>query len=80
MGKFAQCTALRSRLSDKVAYHASHPDPRKPRRAVGCYLGRKKSETLTPSAFASLAIVATDGLRFPRRICDRWPFEKSVSK
>jgi hypothetical protein len=42
--------------------------------------GRKNSATLTLSAFASFVMVASEGLRLPRRIWDKWPFEKSVSK
>ena len=42
--------------------------------------GRKNSATLTLSTFASFVMVASEGLRLPRRIWDKWPFEKSVSK
>jgi hypothetical protein len=40
----------------------------------------KKSATSTSRARASFTIVASEGLRLPRRICDRCPFEKSVSR
>jgi len=42
--------------------------------------GAKKLETSTSSALASLTMVASDGLRCPRRICERWPLEKFVSR
>ena len=40
----------------------------------------KKSQTSTSSAAANLMSVFTEGLPLPRRISDRCPFEKSVSR
>src|SRR5436309_7468465 len=42
--------------------------------------GMKKVATSTSSALASLTMVASDGLRSPRRIWERCPFEKFVSR
>ena len=44
------------------------------------YALRKKSATRTSNTFASLIIVVSEGLRLPRMICERCPFENSVSK
>ncbi len=51
----------------------------RPRALAFLPAGLKKSATGTLSACASFTMVARDGLRLPRRIWERCPFEKSVS-